>query len=107
MGGRGDARKKKGTRLREKVRGEQEAADRRDQPADPRQRIDLDVCEHRGHRKAENLARAMLKQGQPGEDAEDAEHAKGARRPDLGKSVRIHRISSIGRLVIEYNYLAS
>src|SRR5258705_2864912 len=107
IGGRGESRENEGDRSREQADREQQAADQLDQPADPRQRIDLDVCEHRGHRKAENLACAVLKQSQPGEDAEDAEHAKGARRPDLGKSVRIHRVSSIGRLVIEYNYLAS
>src|SRR6266446_4086802 len=65
-----------------------------------------DVGEHRGDRKAENLACAVLKQSQASEDAEDAENAKGARRPDRGKSVRVHHVSSIGRLVIEYNYLA-
>src|SRR5947207_6944194 len=97
-GGGGEARENEGNRPRKQADGEQQAADQFDQPTDSRQGIDLDVGEHRGNRKAENLARAVLKQSQASEDAEDAENAKGARRPDRGKSVRIHRVSSVFRV---------
>src|SRR6266705_3870447 len=102
IGGGRKARENEGDRPGEQADREQDAPDQFNQPTDPRQRTALNVCEHGREGKAENFPRAVLKQSQSGEDAENAENAEGARRPDRGKSVRIHRVSSIGELVIQY-----
>src|ERR1700682_4322097 len=93
-----EACENEGDRPREQADREQDAPDQFNQPTDPRQRTDLDVGEHGSDGKAENLSRAVLKQLQSGENAENTEDARGARRPDRGESVRIHRVSSMGRV---------
>src|SRR5258707_2467933 len=76
IGGGGKARENEGDRPREQADREQDAPDQFNQPADPRQRTDLDVGENRGGGKTENFAGAGRKQQQPGENAEHAESAR-------------------------------